>query len=1606
MKQRKSVLVALAAAVVISVLLANAVAAAGDPTSLYVEVNYSKDVAEGRAAADAEVTASVQREGAEIGSGNATSRVDGWFTVDLGKHFGVDVRPGDQVRVTGGGLDETVEVISIEGTIDPAADTVSGQMFKGVFPAQGRVNVGEPGSKAGDTLDVAIDGDGHYLADFSSRYDIAPTTEARVYYQDPDGNWVLAEIRQPFLRVHANRTHDWVQGEAPQNTNVVVRLLRGGTEIGRGESHTGGGTWFNTNIWAEEGKKQADIQTGDAVEVTAGGLSATVLIVDIVGAVDAPSGRVSGQVRGVPYPANVRVEVWTKNGPSLDLQTGGAGNFLADFGASAIAQGDNVGIWYVRPDGHWSGIVRSDFQLNTELTSDGFYGGTTPGARVDLTLSSPGQLLAAVKGTATVWASDDGQFGGGFSADGKDKQRVDIAPGDIITAQADGKTVTVAIPSPFTAVYDHLANTVCGQAPPNAELQVDLWKYGTEFVTVEASGEYCADFSTYGDPQIGDQGSITLCVVGGHNIGLQFGTPSPDLWVQKWADDQPAVGRDFRWFLKVGNSEQASATASNVTVTDTLPAGASFVNESSGTATVVGNQVIMNLGTLEVGEERPITLTVHVDAGVPVGSNLENCVQAASDNWERDAGKNGTCDGRQVVPDEVDLGVGKWASPGDPTPGQEMVYFIDYYNNRPASALNVHITDTLPARVTFVSEWHPAGWSVDTSTPGQVVWSRDELPGWHKGYLELRGRVHEGVPIGEGGLLINRVRIETSSNDVEPKNDAQEQHVGTKEPYANLWVGKWYGGGSPVAGLTYSTWIQVQDHGNVPATGVVLTDIFPANTTLERVMRLDWNPATGNWDLEVDLAPDAVGPGWARWNLGTVVSWRPVQLRVDLRIGETVPPWTELKNVVDVSAAEPDADPKDNHAVYDFTTQPAGPNLRAAKKFEWGEALPGGTLQYQLHFDSDGTEPALNVVLTDTLPAGVILQGHGFWQEPVVKETPGTPPVTQLIWGLQQMNPGETQDFWVQVRVNDDTPVGAVLTNRLEVSTASNEVRLDDNMAEAPVRVGPDLRVDKQLADTKNPVLPGQEIVYYIRVWNGDAAVNDAGLTDYLPEGCTYAWDDWGGQVQDGMVVWSLGKLDPGWHGEFKMGVKVGRDVPFGTVLVNTIEVGNPLGDANPADNLVELPVTVQGPYIRVQESHNWVEGQVLPNAYANVTVRGAGGAVKQTINTTSGEDGHFWAGFNETDIVPGDQVEVDTEGSPLISIDVIRIEGTVDVAANSISGHVYGVTYPAGIRGEVWIKDGTSVQGQTDGFGDYLLDFSPFDVRSGHQVALWYIRPDGNEVGIVRTALFVQVYPTDDVVTGMTAAGLLVSVELRDSEGDLKGTAQATSDQNGNWKTEVFNGAGRVEIDDHDVVLVTAGANVASVTVPRILVLPDAAHDQMIVDSELPDTWLQVRWDSAPNDEKHDLKNQTEITTDSSGFGLVDFGPLGGLDVGVDGNLYYTNGDGHVIEPWWRAMIASVTPNELANDSDHTIFIAGAGFRPTPAAVLLGVPTQPPSVHLTGVTCIAGGLLQVTVPAGTPPGAYYILVPNPDERLGYLADALTIHGRPALFLPLVRKNS
>lgn len=88
-----------------------------------------------------------------------------------------------------------------------------------------------------------------------------------------------------------------------------------------------------------------------------------------------------------------------------------------------------------------------------------------------------------------------------------------------------------------------------------------------------------------------------------------------------------SVGNTLTYTLAVTNN--GSASNSTAVITDTLPAGVTFVASASG-CTAAGATVTCNVGALAVGQTRNFTFTATVDAGVVPGTRLVNTARVTT----------------------------------------------------------------------------------------------------------------------------------------------------------------------------------------------------------------------------------------------------------------------------------------------------------------------------------------------------------------------------------------------------------------------------------------------------------------------------------------------------------------------------------------------------------------------------------------------------------------------------------------------------------------------------------------------------------------------------------------------------------------------------------------------------------------------------------------------------------------------------------------------------------------------------------------------------------------------------------------------------------------
>lgn len=296
----------------------------------------------------------------------------------------------------------------------------------------------------------------------------------------------------------------------------------------------------------------------------------------------------------------------------------------------------------------------------------------------------------------------------------------------------------------------------------------------------------------------------------------------------------------------------------------------------------------------------------------------------------------------------ADVSITKSDNPDPVGVGENLTYTIVVTNNGPdATSSDVIVSDTLPPGMNFVSVNTTQG-SCSFTPPNLVECNLGILNPGDTVTITIVVRPTDGVA---GQIIWNcAVASQIDGNDPNPDNNESCAETGV-QGLADLSVIKADNPDPVMAGndLTYT--ITVTNTGPNDATTVVLTDTLPSGVTF------------------VSASPGCsfAAPNTVICSLGTI----PVGGFVNVTI--VVQPNTPgvITNTAEVTAAENDPDPSNNQVSEDTEVQGIA-DLSIAKTDQTDPVVVGQDLSYTLVVTNNGPSPATNVVLTDTLPAGVI----------------------------------------------------------------------------------------------------------------------------------------------------------------------------------------------------------------------------------------------------------------------------------------------------------------------------------------------------------------------------------------------------------------------------------------------------------------------------------------------------------------------------------------------------------------------------------------------------------------------------------------------------------
>lgn len=424
------------------------------------------------------------------------------------------------------------------------------------------------------------------------------------------------------------------------------------------------------------------------------------------------------------------------------------------------------------------------------------------------------------------------------------------------------------------------------------------------------------------------------------------------------------AGESMTYMLTVNNAGPSNAT--NVAISDTLPAGLAFVSgvgcSATGGTPFVDQQVTCNLPSVACGGSGNRTFSVNVAASVAEGTVVTNDVTGlAQDETEINAG-NETSSRNTLVRRRANLAIAKTrTSPvGSCVPGESVSYQLVVTNAGPSDSTGAVVTDPFPASLSNCS-WACAS-AGSASCPAAGVGDINAAVNIAAGGgNSVTFSITCDIDPSARGTLSNAANVakEPGTIDDPAPGDNMDSNDCTLVPSADLTMSKSDAGYDPVvagtpSGLVYVLTIDNSGPSDAIDGDVMLTDTLPAGVSFVSAVHSGGGPCSHVL-------------GVVSCNLGTIDVADPADT-----VTITVSPACDLRGTISNAAqvvTGGEADPGSPNAVSEDTDVIDDVTLSITKM-----GAPGAIeenvdlLTYTIDVDNNATYScALNTIVTDIL---------------------------------------------------------------------------------------------------------------------------------------------------------------------------------------------------------------------------------------------------------------------------------------------------------------------------------------------------------------------------------------------------------------------------------------------------------------------------------------------------------------------------------------------------------------------------------------------------------------------------------------------------------------
>ena len=605
--------------------------------------------------------------------------------------------------------------------------------------------------------------------------------------------------------------------------------------------------------------------------------------------------------------------------------------------------------------------------------------------------------------------------------------------------------------------------------------------------------------------------------------------PEADLSVTKVADVAEAhVGDVVSWTIAITNLGPDAAV--NVRVTDVVPVELVDVSVVSVDGSFANN--VWSIDRIESGDSLVLVIETTVAKS---NVNITNVAVVTSETYDPNETNNEDNDTVEIPP-EADLEIAKVADVTEAHVGDVVSWTIAITNLGPDAAVNVRVTDVVPVELVDVSVV-----SVDGSFANNV-WSIDRIESGDSLVLVIE------TTVAKSNVNITNVAVVTSETYDPNETNNEDNDTVEIPPEADLEIAKVADVTEAHVGDVVSWTIAITNLGPDAAVNVRVTDVVPVELVDVSVVSVDGSFANNVWSIDRIESGDS---------LVLVIETTVAKSNVN------------VTNVVTVNSKTYDPNETNNK---DNDTVEIPPETDLAVTItnnfeESGETCHNGDIiVWTIVVTNNGPDDAINSVLEDVLPDGVIYVTHD--------NANGTYDNESAVWSIGDLPVGETVTLTITTIANT---TDATVYRNVSVSTDTYEPDLSNNYDDSSVNIvaEADLEIIKSVSD--KAAYKGDIITWIIIVKNNgaDTAVNVV-VTDKLPSGVVYDSDDSNGAYNSVTGIWNVGNLAGGESTSLRIYTKVvvtNEDIiNFASVTSDTYDPNKQNNQGN--DSTTVLPVS------------------------------------------------------------------------------------------------------------------------------------------------------------------------------------------------------------------------------------------------------------------------------------------------------------------------------------------------------------------------------------------------------------------------------------------------